>query len=68
MGGSGRNDLEVELGIALRIAGKLRFALDLVLPKSIAPLAKASWLMDIIFVLCAAGLGYLSWITFKEQP
>ena len=46
----------------------LLFALDLVLPRSIAPLARASWLMDIIFVLCAAGLGYLSWITFKEQP
>ncbi len=46
----------------------LLFALDLVLPSSIAPLARASWLMDIIFVLCAAGLGYLSWITFKEQP
>ena len=29
--------------------------------------AKASIMMDIAFVLCSAGLGYLSWITWKEH-
>ena len=24
-------------------------------------------LMDVVFVLCAVGLGYLSWATFREQ-
>jgi len=27
----------------------------------------SSWLMDIVFSLCAVGLGYMSWKTFKEQ-
>jgi hypothetical protein len=45
----------------------LLFGADLVLPKSIAPFSKAAMIMDILFVLCAAGLGWLSWSTFKEQ-
>lgn len=43
------------------------FLTDLVLPVSLAPFKKASSVMDITFVLCAAGLGYLSWSTWKEQ-
>jgi hypothetical protein len=31
------------------------------------PFKRASPLMDIVFVLCAAALGYMSWTTLKEQ-
>jgi hypothetical protein len=42
------------------------FLTDLVLPASWAPFMKASRLMDIVFILCAIGLGYLSWATWKD--
>jgi hypothetical protein len=42
------------------------FLTDLVLPSSWAPFMKASILMDIVFILCAIGLGYLSWATWKD--
>ena len=45
----------------------LVFLLDLVLPVSFAPFKNASRMMDVVFILCAAGLGYLSWATWKEQ-
>jgi hypothetical protein len=32
-----------------------------------APFKSANRLMDIAFVLCSAGLGYLSWATWREQ-
>jgi hypothetical protein len=32
------------------------------------PFGQASILMDVVFVICAAGLGYMSWATYKEQP
>jgi hypothetical protein len=32
-----------------------------------APFKGANLMMDIAFVLCSAGLGYLSWTTWKEQ-
>ena len=41
--------------------------LDLFGPLSIAPLRKASPMMDIVFAICAAALGYLSWETRREQ-
>ena len=25
------------------------------------------WLLDLPLILCSAGLGYLSWVTFREQ-
>lgn len=45
----------------------LLFLWDLATPTWMAPFQKASMLMDLAFVLCSAGLGYLSWTTFKEQ-
>ena len=54
-------------GMVIAVLILLLFGLDLALPSSIAPFAKASWMMDLIFVICAAGLGYISWTTFKEQ-
>lgn len=35
--------------------------------QSLAPFRGASRLMDIVFVICAAGLGFASWSTLKEQ-
>lgn len=55
------------VGMVIAVLILLLFGLDLALPSSIAPFAKANWLMDLMFVLCAAGLGWLSWTTFKEQ-
>lgn len=43
------------------------FLLDLLGPESIAPLKKASKMMDIVFAVSAIGLGYLSWATWREQ-
>jgi hypothetical protein len=49
----------------------LLFFLDLLFGligmSSLAPFKMASTLMDILFVLCALGLAYLSWATFKQQ-
>jgi hypothetical protein len=49
----------------------LLFFLDLLFGligmSSLAPFKMASMLMDILFVLCALGLAYLSWATFKQQ-
>ena len=39
------------------------FALDLAIQ---IPFRKAYWPLDVVFVICAIGLGYISWITFKE--
>lgn len=33
---------------------------------SLAPFKMSNMMMDIIFLLCSAGLGYASWISFKE--
>lgn len=42
----------------------LIFGLDLALG---IPFGKTSLVMDIAFVLCAIGLGYMSWSTFRQQ-
>jgi len=34
---------------------------------TLAPFRGASQLMDIVFIVCAAGLAFLSWSTLKEQ-
>ena len=39
------------------------FSLDLAIG---IPFRKASVLLDIVFAISAAGLGYISWSTFKE--
>jgi hypothetical protein len=46
------------------------FLVDLVVPfvglASLAPFGQADWLFDLVFVLCAGGLGYLSWSAFRD--
>jgi hypothetical protein len=31
------------------------------------PFQRINWMMDVTFVLCAVGLGYISWTTLREQ-
>jgi hypothetical protein len=52
--------------IAMVIAGLifLVFTLDAAIG---IPFNKASLVMDIGFIVCAAALGYLSWTTYREQ-
>ncbi len=33
---------------------------------SLAPFKMSNMLMDIMFLLCAGGLGFVSWTSFKE--
>ncbi|MCA9178378.1 MAG: hypothetical protein KDB14_28150 [Planctomycetales bacterium] len=54
-------------GIVIAILILVFSLLDLFGPLSIAPLRRASPMMDIVFAICAAGLGYLSWETKREQ-
>ncbi len=54
-------------GMVISILILLLFVLDLALPGTLAPFKRASLMMDIGFILCAGGLGYLSWATFREQ-
>ena len=55
------------MGMVVSILIFLIFLLDLVLPVDWAFFKRASAMLDIIFILCAAGLGYLSWVTLREQ-
>ena len=54
-------------GMAIAAVLFVLFLWDLVSPQWMAPFKKASMIMDISFVLCSVGLGYLSWITWKEN-
>ena len=59
-------------GIVISILVLLLFFFDLLfglIPGItwLAPFKFADWLMDTAFIICAAGLGYLSWATLKEQ-
>jgi positive regulator of sigma E activity len=54
-------------GMVVAILVFFIFLMHLVIPSSFAPSNFASQLMDIVFIVCAAGLGYLSWATWREQ-
>ncbi len=51
-------------GFVVAVLVLLVFGLDLALG---IPFRKASMVMDIGFVLCGIGLGYLSWMTIRQQ-
>ena len=59
------------VGMVISILVLLIFLIDMVFSLSgmlnMAPFRGASLVMDIIFVLAAAGLAYMSWFTFREQ-
>ena len=55
---------------ALTIAGNDRGWLIVILfgfDLAMVPFSKASMTMDIIFLLCAFTLAYMSWSTYREQ-
>ena len=51
-------------GMVIAIVVFLLFLLDLIIK---FPFQRANWLLDLVFVLCAATLGFISWTTFREQ-
>jgi hypothetical protein len=57
-------------GLVLSALVFLIFFVDLALGMAgsrLAPLMMASWLMDILFMIAAAGIGYAAWMAYKEQ-
>jgi hypothetical protein len=54
-------------GLVIAILVLALFFFDLVVPSTMAPFQKSSVLLDILFILCAIALGYISWTTLKEQ-
>ncbi len=52
------------LGMVVAVVLLLLFALDLAVK---IPFERVSMAMDIVMILCAGVLGYLSWSTYKEQ-
>jgi hypothetical protein len=54
-------------GIVVSLLVFVIFLMDLVAPPSIAPFKNAVWTMDLIFVICSAILGFLSYMTLREQ-
>jgi hypothetical protein len=42
----------------------LLFGLDLAIR---VPFSREVWLADVFFLVCAAILGYMSWMTYREQ-
>ena len=54
-------------GMVIALLVLALFLFDLAAPASMAPFKKSSIVLDVLFVLCAAALGYMSWTTLKEQ-
>ncbi len=57
-------------GIVVSILVFLIFLIHLVLQfvgGSLAPYSTMNVIADVVFMLCAAGLGVLSWMTLREQ-
>lgn len=51
-------------GMVIAIVVFLLFLLDLIIK---VPFQRANPIMDVVFVLCAATLAFISWTTFREQ-
>ena len=51
-------------GMVIAILILVLFLLDLAVK---FPFQRISTMMDVVFVLCAVGLGYISWATLREQ-
>ena len=54
-------------GMVVAILIAILFLLDLVAPTDYAPFRKAYWPMDALMLVCAGLLGFISWMTFREQ-
>lgn len=58
------------IGLVFSALVALIFLVDIVLGlmgSASAPLRMVSLLMDILFILAASGLAYVSWTTYREQ-
>lgn len=55
------------LGMVIALLILALFLVDLAAPATMAPFKKASLLLDILFVISAAALGYMSFTTLREQ-
>lgn len=57
--------------LAISVIVFILFLADLLLgvagQEMLAPFKFASWLIDIVFTICAAILGTLSWYTYRDQ-
>jgi len=51
-------------GMVIAIVVFLLFLLDLIIK---VPFQRANLVMDVVFVLCAGALAFISWTTFREQ-
>ncbi len=58
-------------GIVVAILVFTLFLVDLLAPMigmaSLAPFSSASWSIDLFFAICAAVLGFMGWVTLREQ-
>lgn len=57
-------------GIVVSILVVVIFLVHLILPfvaSSLVPTSTLNIIADIVFILCALGLGVLSWLTLREQ-
>ncbi|MFT5526192.1 MAG: hypothetical protein ACI9G1_005661 [Pirellulaceae bacterium] len=54
-------------GMVISVLVFVLFTVDLVAPAWIAPFKNANMILDIVFMLCAGAMGYLSWATMREQ-
>ena len=54
-------------GMVISILLLALFLFDLVVPATMAPFRKSSVVLDVVFVICAGALAYLSWSTLREQ-
>jgi hypothetical protein len=54
-------------GMVVAILVAILFLFDLAAPADYAPFRKAYWIMDVLMLVCAGLLGFISWMTFREQ-
>lgn len=54
-------------GMVVAILIAILFLWDLAAPATMAPFRKASIVMDVALLVCAAFLGLISWMTLREQ-
>lgn len=53
------------IGMVIAVLLLALFLLDLAIEY---PFGRASFFMDVAFILCAGGLGYMSWSSYKDLP
>lgn len=54
-------------GMVVAILIAILFLFDLAAPSGYAPFRKANIMMDVLMLVSAGLLGFISWMTFREQ-